>query len=253
MTTTKTIARESAPSSYVDELEPLVRVHAELGRFRLSPARIRKARANMADGRVAFDPNEILRAASGLDGSLARVATAFEMCGMASTRALNSFRTGYSLAQPLLKAWIVGERGSSDEGRRLALRAAAVLGNALLSSAASQIRKTDRFTSWVKSTCPCCGGPADLAIVGSSGRLLVCARCDTQWNAPTTGCLGCEATRPPTFVRVDALDLGYELLVCHACARYIKERRGEGMLSPILERAATVELDAAAERRGLRI
>jgi hypothetical protein len=52
---------------------------------------------------------------------------------------------------------------------------------------------------------------------------------------------------------VDALDLGYELLVCHACARYLKERRGDGMQLPIIERALTVELDAAAERRGLRI
>jgi hypothetical protein len=41
--------------------------------------------------------------------------------------------------------------------------------------------------------------------------------------------------------------------VCHACARYLKERRGDGMLQPIIERALTVELDAAAERRGLRI
>ena len=86
-----------------------------------------------------------------------------------------------------------------------------------------------------------------------TGRLLVCARCDTQWQAPTLGCLGCEATRPPTFVRVDAVDLGYELLVCHACARYLKERRGDGMQTPIIERALTVELDSAAERRGLRI
>jgi hypothetical protein len=54
-------------------------------------------------------------------------------------------------------------------------------------------------------------------------------------------------------VRVDAIDLGYDLLVCHACARYIKERKPDGMQSPILERALTVELDAAAERRGLRI
>ena len=56
-----------------------------------------------------------------------------------------------------------------------------------------------------------------------------------------------------TFVRVDAVDLGYELLVCHACARYLKERRGDEMLAPMIERALTVDLDAAAERRGLRI
>jgi hypothetical protein len=252
VTSTKTITRESAPSSYDDDLGPLVRVHTELGRFRLSPARVKKARANVAEGRVAFDPNEILRAAGDLNASLDRVATAFEMCGLASGRELDSFRKGYSIAQPLLKAWLVGERGSSDEGRRLALRAAALVGNAILRSAAAQASKGVEFADWKRTTCPCCGGQPDLAVRIDSHRWLVCARCDTRWHAPTMGCLGCEATRAPTFVRVDALDLGYELLVCHACARYLKERRGDGMQSPIIERALTVELDAAAERRGLR-
>jgi hypothetical protein len=253
VTSTKPVARESAPPVVDDEFGPLVRVHAELGRFRLTPARIKKARGNLAEGRVAFDPTEILRSATELDVSLGRVATAFEMCGMVSPRAIESFRKGYSVAQPLLKAWLVGERGSSDEGRRLALRAAALLGNAILRSAASQAIKGVEFGEYRKTTCPCCGGPPDLAIRNEAARVLVCARCDTEWLSPTAGCLGCEATRPPTFVRVDALDLGYELLVCHACARYLKERRGQGMQSPLIERTVTIDLDAAAERRGLRI
>jgi len=253
VTHTKTITRESAPVTYDDELGPLVRVHTELGRFRLGPTRLKRARANVAEGRVAFDPHEVLRAAGDLDASLSRVATAYEMCGLASPRELESFRKGYAIAQPLLKAWLVGERGSSDEGRRLALRAVALVGNAILRSAAMQASKGADFASWQRATCPCCGGSPDLAVRSEKARLLLCSRCDTRWAAPTAGCLGCEATRPPTFVRVDALDLGYELLVCHACARYIKERRGDGMHAPIIERALTAELDAAAERRGLRI
>lgn len=253
MTITRNVARESAPASLEDELGPLVRVHAELSRFRLAPAKVKRARANLAEGRVAFDPADVLRSADDLNGSLGRVAIAFEMCGMASPRALESFRRSYSVAQPLLKAWLVGERGSSDEGRRLALRAAGVVGNAILSSAATQTAASTVFGDWKKSTCPCCGGAPDLALRAGSRRVLVCSRCDTQWTAPTLGCLGCEASRSPTFVRVDALDLGYELLVCHACARYIKEREGEVVKSPMLERALTVDLDAAAERRGLRV
>lgn len=228
-------------------------MHAELGRFRLGATRLKRARTNLSEGRVAFDPNEVLRAAGDLDASLGRVATAFEMCGLTSARELESFRKGYTVAQPLLKAWLVGERGSSDAGRRLALRAAALMGNAILRSAAAHASRGLTFTEWKRATCPCCGGPPDLALRSDRERLLVCARCDTQWPAPTVGCLGCEATRPPTFVRVDALDLGYELLVCHACARYLKERRGTEIQSPMIERALTVELDAAAERRGLRI
>ena len=253
MTTTKSIQREGAAYSFTDDLGPLVRVHAELSRFKLGPTRAKRARSNLSEGRVAFDANDILRAAGDLDASLARVATAFEMCGMASARELEAFRRGYSVAAPLLKSWLVGERGSSDEGRRLALRAAAVVGNAILRSAATQASKGVSFATWQKPSCPCCGGPPDLAVRSDGARALVCARCDTQWSAPTVGCLGCEATRPPTFVRVDALDLGYDLLVCHACARYIKERHGSGIESPIVERSLTSELDAAAERRGLRI
>ncbi|HJQ20420.1 MAG TPA: formate dehydrogenase accessory protein FdhE [Gemmatimonadaceae bacterium] len=253
MTTTKAVTRESAPTVYADELSPLVRLHDELGRFRLTPARTRRARANVAEGRIAFDPNDVLRSADDLDACLSRTAEAFEMCGMASPRELTSFRKGYAMAQPLLKAWLAGERGSSDEGRRLGLRAAALVGNAILRSAASQASKGMAFDEWKQTTCPCCGGSPDLAVREKDVRWLVCARCDTRWHAPTSGCLGCEASRAPTFVRVDALDLGYELLVCHACARYIKERRGEGMQLAIVERALTVELDAAAERRGLRI
>ena len=253
MTTTKTIPRESAPAGLADELGPLVRVHAELGKLQLGTTRLKRARANLAGGRVAFDPMEVLRAAGDLDSALARVATAFEMCGMASARELESFRKGYSVAQPLLRAWLVGERGSSDEGRRLALRAAALVGNGILRSAAAQAGKGSSFPAWPHATCPCCGGQPDLAVRDDARRSLICARCDTRWPAPTAGCLGCESTRPPTFVRVDALDLGYELLVCHACARYIKERSADGMQAPIVERTLTAELDSAAERRGLRI
>jgi hypothetical protein len=251
--TTKITAALTPQAGVADDLGPLVRLHHELGRYRLTPARMKRARANMAEGRVAFDPSDVLRSAGDLDVSLGKVATAFEMCGMASPRELDLFRKGYSVAQPLLKAWLVGERGSSDAGRRLALRAAAVVGNAILRSAATQACRDTQFGEWKRVTCPCCGGPPDLAVRGEGVRTLICARCDTSWQAPTMGCLGCEATKSPTFVRVDTLDLGYELLVCHACARYIKERRGEGMLTPILERALTAELDAAAERRGLRI
>lgn len=257
MTPTTKVVTSYSPDAGVagvaDDLGPLVRLHEELGRFRLSAARVKRARANMADGRIGFDPSDVLRSAGDLDASLGKVATAFEMCGMTSPRELERFRKGYTVAQPLLKAWLVGERGSSDAGRRLALRAAAVVGNAILRSAAMQASKGTEMTDAKRVTCPCCGGPPDLAVRSASARTLVCVRCDTSWRAPTEGCLGCEATRAPTFVRVDALDLGYQLLVCHACARYLKERRAEGMLSPIIERTLSSELDAAAERRGLRI
>jgi hypothetical protein len=253
LTSTKTLPRETAPDTYADELTPLVSVHAALGRFRLGPTRIKRARANLSAGRVAFDPAEALRAVNGHDVSLAKIASVFEMCGLASTRELDSFRRSYASAQPLLKAWLVGERSSSDQGRRLALRAAAILGNGILRSAAAQVAKGISFSAWAHATCPCCAGSPDLAVRDASGRSLICSRCDSKWPAPTSGCLSCESNRPPAFVRVDTVDLGYELLVCHACSRYIKERPARDMFSPMVERMLTAELDSAAERRGLRI
>ena len=253
MTSTKIIARESAPSSIADELTPLVQVHAALGRFRLGPTRVKRARANLGAGRVAFEPTEVLRAAAGLDAGLSKVATAFEMCGLASTRELDACRKNYSSAQPLLRAWLVGERGSSDQGRRLALRAAAILGNGILRSAAAQVSRGLAYSDWTHATCPCCAGSPDFAVRDGISRQLVCSRCDTQWPSPTSGCLGCESNHPPAFVRVDTVDLGYDLLVCHSCGRYLKERSAAGMATPLVERMLTAELDAAAERRGLRI
>jgi len=253
VTTTK-YARESAPTGIGDDLRPLLKAHEDVARFRLTPARVRRARSNVSGGRVAFEASEVIRAAGNLDAHLGRVAMAFEMCGLASARELEVIRRDHSSAEPLITAWLAGERGAPhDRGRRLALRAAALVANAVLSSAAGQASKGTHFTHWKQATCPCCGGAPDIAVRAAATRWLICSRCDTRWQAPTAGCLGCEATRPPTFVRVDAPDLGYELLVCHACARYIKERRGEGMQRPIVERALTSELDSAAERRGLRI
>jgi formate dehydrogenase maturation protein FdhE len=253
VTTTK-LARESAPTGIGDDLRPLLQVHEELARFRLTPARLRRARANVAAGRVAFDPADVIKSAGNLDAHLGQMIMAFEMCGLASAREIDALRREHSTADPLITAWLAGERGAPhDHGRRVALRAASLVANAVLRSAAAQASKGSTFTHWRQSTCPCCGGSPDIAVRAAGTRWLLCSRCDSKWQAPTSGCLSCEASRPPTFVRVDAPDLGYELLVCHACARYMKERHADGMQSPLVERAVAVELDAAAERRGLRI
>jgi formate dehydrogenase maturation protein FdhE len=83
--------------------------------------------------------------------------------------------------------------------------------------------------------------------------LLVCARCDARWRAAGRGCLACDATSAPTLARVRSPYLGYELVICNSCGRYLKERSGPLVYDPVVERALTGELDAAAERRGLRI
>ena len=83
-------------------------------------------------------------------------------------------------------------------------------------------------------------------------RTLVCWRCDTQWRTTHRGCLGCGANGPPDVARVPSPYLGYELAICNACGRYLKERRGSLTHELIVERTLTAGLDEAAQQRGLR-
>ena len=117
MTTTKTVTRESAPHTYDDDLGPLVRVHTELGKFRLGPTRVKRARTNVAEGRVAFDPFDILRAAGDLDASLSRVAMAFEMCGLASDFHTSADVGDFSFGTRFAFNWGAGIRWVPGGGR----------------------------------------------------------------------------------------------------------------------------------------
>jgi hypothetical protein len=47
-------------------------------------------------------------------------------------------------------------------------------------------------------------------------------------------------------------ELGYTLVVCHACSRYIKEGPAVPAARLTAERALLETVDAAAKRRGLR-
>jgi hypothetical protein len=53
--------------------------------------------------------------------------------------------------------------------------------------------------------------------------------------------------------RIANPELGYTLVMCSACGRFLKERPRRGIESLLVERAITTELDLAAEQRGLRI
>jgi hypothetical protein len=57
---------------------------------------------------------------------------------------------------------------------------------------------------------------------------------------------------PPTLARVPSPYLGYQLAICNACGRYIKERRGALTHELFVERMLVAGLDEAAQQRGLR-
>jgi FdhE protein len=108
------------------------------------------------------------------------------------------------------------------------------------------------------AACPCCGGPPEFALVERAtgqppARRLICARCDAAWAVERAGCVGCGETEPPTLARVPSPALGYDLAICNACGRYLKERTADAPVDLVVERVLTAELDAAAEHRGLRL
>jgi hypothetical protein len=74
-----------------------------------------------------------------------------------------------------------------------------------------------------------------------------------QWRARRAGCLGCEEELAPAIARISNPELGYDLVMCNSCGRFLKERPRRGLESLVVERALTLELEMAAEQRGLRI
>ena len=68
----------------------------------------------------------------------------------------------------------------------------------------------------------------------------------------TRGCIRCESTGAPTIARVRSPYLGYDLMICHACGRYLKAldaRKSSRPLLPYADPIVTLPLDAAVMRR----
>ena len=148
-------------------------------------------------------------------------------------------------------------------GERIVDRFARALAGAaddLLLVASARVCELARPVEWNRSYCPCCGGSPDFSVRDDTvdgglerDRGLVCARCDTTWRTEALGCLGCGERESPTIARISSDALGYQLAICNACGRYLKEPAAPAPLDPLVERVLTAQLDAAAEARGLRL
>ena len=235
-------------------LLPLARLQAELvdeWAVRIDTA---TARRRVRSGRPAFDAIAALHEAGDLRRPFQRATKAFERAGLASPESAMAARQQVSDGVLALGAsWIAGEPLPRQEPRRLAQRAAALVAGSVLSRVASTIRPSVRSVDRDRSTCPACGSAPEFVVATAKVRKLICARCDTQWATTHTGCVGCAAHDSPTVFRIPSPAIGYELIVCNACGRYLKERRGRGTMDLLVERTLTAELDAAAEQRGLRL
>jgi hypothetical protein len=241
-----------ASRTLAEQLQPIVQVHELVRGEARGHVDVERARARIAAGRNGFDAAPVIRAAGDLRPAFERTAAAFESTGIASTADAAAVREHATDATPLVLAWANSESVPRKPIQRLARTVASIVGNAVLARASDDVGKGFSFSAWTRSNCPCCGASPDLALTTKVKRTLVCWRCDTQWRTTHWGCLGCGADGEPEVARVASPYLGYELAICNACGRYLKERRGSLTHELIVERTLTAGLDEAAQQRGLR-
>jgi len=253
-----TTASPSRPTTVrgtlAEQFEPVLRVHAELLEGCEPQVDEDECQRRVRTGLVAYDALRVLGSCGDLRPRFAAMVDAFEVAGLISNDDRRALVDGEIDVDDLVSGWFTGDRTPRDTRRRAARQAAILVGNAMLRAASAHVGAPSSWRSWTRSVCPCCGGTPDIALVERGAqRTLVCARCDVQWRARRAGCLGCEEELAPAIARISNPDLGYDLVMCNSCGRFLKERPRRGLDSLILERALTLELEMAAEQRGLRI
>lgn len=241
-------------STLADQFSPVLHVHAELLQDCSPAVDLEEAQRRIRNGQVGYDALRVLQSCGDLRPRFVRVLDAFEVSGFVSNDDRRALLDGELDVDELVSGWFTGDRTPRDPRRRVARQAAIVVGNALLRAASARVGDSAAWNAWTRTVCPCCGGSPDIALVEQDApRTLVCARCDAQWSARRDGCLGCDTDDSPAIARIGNPELDYDLVMCNACGRFLKERPRRGVESFIVERALTTELDLAAEQRGLRI
>lgn len=248
-----TRSRDVVSKGVADQFGPVLELQQALRTAVRPVVDVKDARARIASRRPGFDPVKILSRARTVVTAFDRCVDALEVAGFASSTAVMALRQQPHDARSLAISWAAGESAPASSTQRLAQRAASLVAGAILQSNARVVMQKLPLDAWQRPVCPSCGGAPDLAFIEGNTRALVCSRCDTSWPVTTRGCIGCEATGSPTIARVRSPYLGYDLVICHACGRYLKERVGRAAHPPLVERAMTAEMDAAAVRRGLRL
>lgn len=246
-------AAQAMRSALAEQIAPLVEAHESMFDRWVLAMDLESARRRLREGRVAYDALEVVEQAGPLVVAFRRMTVAIEHAGLASADEATSAREQGADVLPLIAAWLGGEPLPREPSRRVARRAAAVIASSILARASENVREAEGdISGWNKPQCPCCGSLPDFVFTaGGATRMMVCARCDTAWPSDAAGCAGCGATSAPAIVRIAMAALGYDLVICNQCGRYIKESGASGTENLLVERALTADIDAAAERRGL--
>jgi formate dehydrogenase maturation protein FdhE len=141
--------------------------------------------------------------------------------------------------------------------RPFLVRAADVLqqrGAATTTAPGAPASLTVPFATWMRGTCPVCGGEPDFACITTTGdRLLVCGRCQSRWPTDPIACPYCgerDKGRITSFATPDGV---YRVAACQNCERYVKtldSRRAGRTIMPAVDAIATLPLDAVVMQRG---
>lgn len=246
-------SRDVVTKGVADQFGPVLRLQRNVRSSVRPVVSVEEARERIASRRPGFDPVKILSRARTVVSAFDRCVDALEVAGLASSTTVTTLRQEQHDPRALAIGWASGEPSASGASHRLAQKAVAVVASAILQRNARVVTRSVSLDQWQRPVCPSCGGPPDLAFIDGQKRGLVCSRCDTNWPVATRGCIGCGATGSPSIARVRTPYLGYDLVICHACGRYLKERLGKATHAPLVERELTAEMDAAAVRRGLRL
>ena len=237
-----------------ERMAPLLALEALLERSWSPRLDLDRARARVAARRSALEAMEIVGSAGDIHAPFVRATKVMERAGLASNEESANARALGEDVLPLIADWLSGAATPRDAGRALARRAAVLVARGRLRAAVVRLRGALSFEGWTGRRCPCCDGHPEFATPTPLGRMLMCARCDATWAAADPGCSGCGTGAAPAVVRVAMPDdTGYRLVVCHACGLYLKEGTASIVGPPLVERALTAHLDAAAEARGLRL
>lgn len=235
-----------------EQVQPLTVLHAELARRWTPHFDVSQARERIAANRVAYEPARVIASVGSLLVPYTRAVAALERAGLATAAEAMQARDRRAHTPQLLAGWLSGEPAPRERVRGVCRRAVVLVASSVLRRASAELLPGEVLDGWEGRVCPCCGGPAEFRVSCARGRTLICSRCDVAWGTATSGCLGCGSTQPPTVTFIDSPALGYRLAVCHPCGRYLKEPTEPGVIEPMVERALTSQLDAAAEARGLR-
>lgn len=241
-------------STTAEQYAPVLRIHDDVVSDCSPSVDPGVARVRIASGQVAYDALKVLRSCGDLQPRFERVLGAFEVGGFISNHDRRALIDSELDVDDIIASWFTGDRMPRDLRKRVARQAAIIIGNALLRAATARVGAASLWKHWTRVVCPCCGGSPDIALLERGGhRTLVCARCDAQWRSPRADCLSCNTEDAPSVARIANRDVGYTLVMCSDCGRFLKERPRRGTEAFIVERAITTELELAAEQRGLRI